>query len=87
MNQNPTNEMSGFDEKEESSIIQMKNDDIFSNDPSKEVDLNVCIESQKEVSSNTKNDMNAKEWKHVESDTEEDVINTTQKQKAKPNLS
>ncbi len=60
------------------------------NDPSKEVDLNICIESQKEVSSNTKNDtaenskneiMNAKERKHVESDTEKDAINTIQKQK------
>ncbi len=55
--------------------------DSFSNDPSKEVDLNVCIESQKKVSSIAKNDINAKDRKHVESDTKEDAINTTQKQK------
>ncbi len=59
----------------------MKNDDSFSNDPSKEVGLNVCVESQKEFSSNAKNDMNANKRMHVESDTEEGAINTTQKQK------
>ncbi len=83
--------MSGFAGKEESFIIQMKNDDSFSNNPSKEVDLNICIESQKEVLSNAKNDtaenskneiMNAKERMLVESDTEEDAINTNQKQKS-----
>ncbi len=146
MNHKPTNKMTGFAGKEESSIIQMKNDDSFSNDPSKVVDLNVCIKSQKEVSSNAKNYtaknnlddsyslvkntifaagnvessknkttnnivfdknfsenedlnditeskkrssynskneiMNAKERKHLESDIEEDAINTTQKQKS-----
>ena len=62
--------------------------DSFLNDPSKEVDLTVCIESQKEVSSIAKNDINAKDRKRVESDTEEDAIDTTQKRKkAKPNLS
>ncbi len=81
VNHNPTNKLSGFAGKEKSSIIQMKNDDSLSNDPSNKVDFNVCIESQKEVSSNAKNDINAKEKKCEESDIEEDAINTHQKQK------
>ncbi len=52
----PTNKMSGFPRKEEASVIKTNNDIVFMKDPSKVVDLNVCINNQNEVSSNTKND-------------------------------